>query len=153
MAAGHLAGLAVPVTWAHGDLWPGNVLLNRDGLAVVDWGHFTQRGSPLWDLWFLLYTYASAFPWPDRSVVPPEDAFRRAFLSPGWYSDLATELVRRHLRALGLPEESGELLLLVALLARPPRGEGDDEPVGPTGTDWRELALLSAEPAAAPPTR
>lgn len=27
----------VPTTWCHGDLWPGNVLLDRDVVTVIDW--------------------------------------------------------------------------------------------------------------------
>lgn len=35
----------LPTSWCHGDLWPGNLLLNRSGAVVIDWDN-AIRDSP-----------------------------------------------------------------------------------------------------------
>lgn len=44
-ALGILEESAVPTGWSHGDLWPGNILLEGDDVAkVIDWDNATSSG-------------------------------------------------------------------------------------------------------------
>lgn len=43
----------VPQTPMHGDFLPGNALLQRDELVLVDWEYASEDGSVLYDVWFL----------------------------------------------------------------------------------------------------
>lgn len=146
--AARFDGLELPLTARHGDFWPGNLMIGRSGTRVVDWEHFVPTASPLTDLWFLLISTAHALPGPRRSAVDGGQAFSRAFLERGWYSDLVLEVTRQHLPTLGLPVEAAEVLLLVGLLERaePAASDVTLAPVGPAGGDWEAhaRALLSA---------
>jgi O-antigen/teichoic acid export membrane protein/aminoglycoside phosphotransferase (APT) family kinase protein len=50
--AERLAGLdgGVPTSWCHGDLWPGNVLLDRGAVTVIDWDNAAPDGPQGLDL-------------------------------------------------------------------------------------------------------
>jgi len=44
-AIGILEESAMPTGWSHGDLWPGNILLEGDDVAkVIDWDNATSSG-------------------------------------------------------------------------------------------------------------
>ena len=43
----------MPTGWAHGDLWPGNVLVDRDEVVVIDWDN-AARNAPLGLDWLLM---------------------------------------------------------------------------------------------------
>jgi hypothetical protein len=62
----------LPLVLEHGDLGVWNVLVRLDGRpAVLDWEAGVLRGMPLWDLLYLLRSYAasSARPGADRTAV------------------------------------------------------------------------------------
>jgi hypothetical protein len=51
----------LPVVLEHGDLGVWNVLVRLDGRpAVLDWEAGVPRGMPLWDLLYLLRSYAAS---------------------------------------------------------------------------------------------
>ncbi len=51
-AQAFLAGIsALPIVIEHGDYWPGNILVRRDGkVTVIDWEHARPFGDPLFDI-------------------------------------------------------------------------------------------------------
>lgn len=52
-----LVGHMIGVSWVHGDLWPGNVLVSPDGgtvTGIVDWEFARTAGLPMLDLMHLL---------------------------------------------------------------------------------------------------
>jgi hypothetical protein len=108
--------VTLPATWAHGDLWPGNVVLRRGVAGVVDWGHLRERASPLLDVSFLLHTTAHWAPWRDEPWTTAERAVDRAFAGDGWYARLARAAVASRLHAWGVPVEVAPALVLATLL-------------------------------------
>lgn len=139
-SASRLQGLTIPETGGHGDLWPGNLLLARGQVGVVDWEHYEEATNPLRDLVFLLLTTAYSFPWQGRRWIAPALAFERAFLSSGWYGDLVLDVTRKHLRDLDVPASAGELLLFLTAADYVLRESDAGAPVGPPGADWDALS-------------
>ncbi len=45
--------VGTPTGWAHGDLWPGNVLVDRHEAAIIDWEN-SARNAPLGIDWLLI---------------------------------------------------------------------------------------------------
>lgn len=130
--------LLLPRVWAHGDLWPGNLLRSHGEIGVIDWSHFTEDALPIGDLAFLLFTWAHAMPWRARSWSTPEQAFERTFIESGWYRELAEELIAAHLAALEIPADMADALLVLDLHRR--ATSHLEAPVGPEA-DWRGLLL------------
>jgi aminoglycoside phosphotransferase (APT) family kinase protein len=108
----------VPSTWAHGDYWPGNVVLGAT-TGVVDWGHLRTGASPLLDLCSLLHTTAHFAPWPGEPWTSPERAVDRAFAGRGAYARLARSTIARRLRDWGVAADLTPVLVLLALLEEP----------------------------------
>lgn len=66
---------------AHGDYWPGNLLLDGAGLGgVVDWEHYRPTASRFIDLFHFPLTYGLSFPWKRYRFAAPERAFAATFL-------------------------------------------------------------------------
>lgn len=80
---------------AHGDFWPGNVLMDGSGaVSVIDWEHFDASAPFHTDLFHYPLTYALRYPWKRYTRLPPEDAFRRAFLERNHLSRAITRYLR-----------------------------------------------------------
>lgn len=132
---------ALPTGWCHGDLWPANVVLDRDGAAVIDWENAVP-GAPLGLDWLLIAglrevtantdTMAGAFVrMIDGSLPVTQDVAGRPFTEWGHEQRVALVVAAfvHYLRNRSLHDMGGELL----------RGELDVL-----------LAALSAGPSAAP---
>lgn len=107
---------AVPRTVVHGDLWFGNLLLDRGRIAgVVDWEASSARGEPLRDVarFVVMYAlYLDARTRPGRRVRGL-DGLRAgdwgagvvfAVDGSGWFPELFRGFVREALDRLGAPQ-------------------------------------------------
>lgn len=142
-AADRHAGLRVPLVFAHGDYWPGNVLLDREEIGVVDWEGAASGRSPVDDLFFFLLTYALCVPGPRWRIPEPSEAVGAVLRTGGRFSTLARAEVRSFLAASGLPASSAHLLGALFLFeqaraARPLRA------ADPRRGDWSEVLRVYA---------
>jgi hypothetical protein len=80
-AAQWLAAFHAATGAAHGDFWPGNVLLEGNRvIGVVDWEHYRPQASPYVDLFHFALTYGLNFPWKYYRYAAPEQAFAATFV-------------------------------------------------------------------------
>jgi hypothetical protein len=110
-----LGDLAVPVRPLHGDMGPSNCFVHRGRMRVIDWEGEVVQGPPLAEVMLFLNHYARAIPGPNAQMPDPRDSFREAFLGQGWLRELTWDTWRTQLRALGLPEEAAEYLLVTTM--------------------------------------
>ncbi|GAA1467363.1 aminoglycoside phosphotransferase family protein [Nocardiopsis exhalans] len=141
-----LGALTVPVRPLHGDLAPSNCFVHRGRVRVVDWEGEVAQGPPLAEVLVFLNHYARAIPGPDSRLRDPQERFLEAFSGQGWLNDLTWDTWRRQLRALGLPEEAAEYLL-VATLADLAAGQAPTAHAKRSGSrhNWSGLLALYAE--------
>ena len=95
-----VAGSELPFSWAHGDFWPGNLLIDPEGGAirgVVDWDRASADQIPLHDLLHMLaYTHKMQ----RRSELGQEIV---AYLLPAAFDKYERSLVKEALEQLDLP--------------------------------------------------
>lgn len=128
-------GVRLPRVIAHGDLWPGNVLVDRAGhVGVVDWETADPDADPYDDLLFFLLTFVRATLSSDAALA---DAVHAGLLGG---SPWRTELVWRHiLRVLDRDQVPRELAAPLILLFLAKRVVGHRERARrnlPTSTEW-----------------
>jgi hypothetical protein len=93
----------VPLGWAHGDFWPGNLLARGDRLlGVLDWDAASPSALPLLDLLHLL-----ALADPRLRRLPHGDRCRRALWPLARAGGDAR--VRGHCAAVGVPHDPATL--------------------------------------------
>jgi Phosphotransferase enzyme family len=134
-----LAG--IPTVPAHGDFWAQNVLLGRNGAAVVDWGTF-HYGAPVEDL--LNFCISAVFP----SSLPAASA--ADFMWDVFFGDSAIAIrtqaeANRILAVRGLAPDLLRPLFLQFVLTRLGRREFIDNPA------WQVFARRFAEAGAPAP--
>lgn len=141
-----LGVLTVPVRPLHGDLAPSNCFVHRGRVRVVDWEGETAQGPPLAEVLVFLNHYARAIPGPDSRLRDPQERFLEAFSAQGWLRELTWDTWRTQLRALGLPAEAAEYLL-VATLADLATGRAPTAHARRAGSrrNWSGLLALYAE--------
>jgi len=96
-------GALVPV---HGDFEPGNVLLSREGIRILDWGFGRPIGLPGFDLLFLLLRFLTRVAGLSR-LGSTEAEYRRmvedVFWTGSWQRRLVQDALQEHWRQLGFP--------------------------------------------------
>ncbi|MGB6874401.1 MAG: methyltransferase domain-containing protein [Candidatus Acidiferrales bacterium] len=101
-----------PVVIGHGDFWPGNLLLSKNGqelVGVIDWDRTIPRGMPLLDLiHFLLYPKVEL----QRRKLPD---LVGEVLARGRFSDSDQPFVDSYLRQIGLVLTEDELRAFAVL--------------------------------------
>jgi thiamine kinase-like enzyme len=119
-------GLAIPLCSRHGDYWPGNLILHKGQLGVIDWEDFLAVAWPFYDLFLFFTNYTSTYPWDGWRWTRAPAAFARAFLQDNWFSQLITSSVQQYLQRLKIPPASAALFFSLFLLerARPAADEG-----------------------------
>lgn len=108
-------GHPLPLVVRHGDFWPGNWLVTRDGCGVIDWEH-SSVGTGWTDGFMFLVTLTQVFPWTASSAENKLEAFRRAFLQPGALTEAARAYTACLLHAQGLPPEAAHLFFSLFLI-------------------------------------
>jgi aminoglycoside phosphotransferase (APT) family kinase protein len=107
-----LYGSELPFSWAHGDFWPGNLLLRPDSGAIggiVDWDRASGDQIPLYDLLHLLaYTRKMQ----QRSELGEEIV---SYLLPAAFDKHERALVREAMVQLGLPTSAESFRAIVLL--------------------------------------
>lgn len=140
----------VEAVTSHGDLWPGNVLLHRGAVGVVDWEESSPGQLPTDDVIMFLSTYAFMLRRRRSGADDQVRAFAEAWLGSGRIARLCTAALRSFVRARGLGPDELDVLLVQFLADR------CVHPVGPTAEQWREMlrayvagrpAILDAPPA------
>lgn len=100
-----IAAAPFPLVGAHNDLTMFNVLVRRNGLAVVDWESAAVERFPLTDLAYAAVDAAAAADrYEDRAM-----AFEDCLSSGGRHVRLVGRLLRRLATAVGATEEAAEL--------------------------------------------
>jgi hypothetical protein len=117
--ARRLEGQRLPLGFVHGDLRPGNVLIHRGALRVLDWQFGSLRALPLLDWFeFAFRYYCDAGDLPE--ITGDQDAYRAAFadvfLGAHPYADLLAQETDRCAEALGVPDDAVDLLLAMWLV-------------------------------------
>ncbi len=141
--------LPIPLSASHGDFWARNLILRRRSggrsqamteiSGVVDWEHFSRSAPPFEDLFHFALTYALDYPWSPFARKPPEDAFRRGFLSDNAVSRGIRSAFLGYCDLTGLPFEKLKPLFQLFLLGRSRRQKASrPEP-------WSSLHRLVAE--------
>ncbi len=141
--------LEFPLSASHGDFWARNLLVRpRSGgrpqamteiSGVVDWEHFSRSAPPFEDLFHFALTYALDYPWSPFARKPPEDAFRRGFLSDNAVSRGIRSAFLGYCDLTGLPFEKLKPLFQLFLLGRSRRQEASRR------VPWSSLHRLVAE--------
>lgn len=124
MLGARFATLRLPLTRAHGDLGPSNIVLPPGGrrrrqaprLGVIDWEGAAVQASALNDVLMFLHHYARATLAPRRGLVQRNEVAAVAFLGDGilareTWSRWEAEVARR-----SVPVEVARYLLFVVLL-------------------------------------
>jgi len=107
-----IAGHELPFSWTHGDLWPGNLLIQPAVGAIggiVDWDRASADQIPLHDLLHLL-AYMRKL--QRRSELGDEIV---SYLLPAAFDKYARSLVKEAIERLALPT-SGEFFQAITLL-------------------------------------
>jgi hypothetical protein len=102
-AARWLAAFHAATGAAHGDFWPGNVLLAGNSvIGVVDWEHYRPQASPYIDLFHFPLTYGLSFPWKRYRYAAPEQAFAATFVEDNPVSRAVRAYLQDYASATGI---------------------------------------------------
>lgn len=112
----HLAafrGRTVPAVALHGDLWPGNIFIDRDRLRVIDWEAYRQHDASYHDIYTLLSSFVviSGPPAPE-----PAASLAATFYADTWFARLVRGELERYREAIGLDPELAALMLPLYLV-------------------------------------
>lgn len=123
--ADRFCGLNLPLVNAHGDFWPGNILLKEGHniCGVLDWEAFHPARPSFYDLFLFLTTFALGQIWVDKKRA---ERFRRGFLDDTWLSRLLAGAAASFFESYQLPPAAVPLFYAFFLLemATPSAAEG-----------------------------
>jgi hypothetical protein len=91
-------GIDLPLVGCHGDFWAGNIFLQDNQLAVIDWEDYREGVLPTHDAFLFITTYALSY-WQKTSK---DKAFRQSFLTDNWFAHLLDKVIREYFTALNL---------------------------------------------------
>lgn len=134
------AGRAVPVSACHGDFFPGNVLLGRDRVSVIDWRYFRPRHHRCFDVMTLLSTLRPR----DRAAGGEgggTDDFERLFCRSHWTNAWFRERLGAFFAKNGLDGELFAFLCGTALLEMSIRELSETGAPGGKDAVWRGRLL------------
>lgn len=92
----------LPLTGSHGDFWARNIMIGSDGLSVIDWDSYKDQSPAFHDLFHFAVSYGLSYPWQPGRWADPATAFRSAFLSNSWLSELTRRHFHNYSRVMGL---------------------------------------------------
>ena len=108
-----LEGRDLPLYLYHGDFRPGNILVDGDRIAVLDWQFSRPLAPPLLDWFsfvFRLYSGSVQLPDIDGSLEKYRAAFHEVFFARNWFSELVADYTRAYCKALHVEEAYVPLL-------------------------------------------
>lgn len=108
-----LEGRELPLYLYHGDFRPGNILVDGDRIAVLDWQFTRPFAPPLLDWFsfiFRLYSGSMRLPDIDGSLDAYRIAFNEVFVARNWFSELASHYTYEYCKTLGVDEAYLSLL-------------------------------------------
>lgn len=108
--------LQIPLVASHGDFWPGNVLLGKNSVGVIDWESFHRKEMPYYDAFMFITSYAHTYPWAEWKWNSKLQAFKTSFLLDNWFSQIVIRRIHEYLQALGIPYASAHLLYSIFLI-------------------------------------
>lgn len=100
-----LARLPLPLVFKHGDFQPGNILVDGDTIAVIDWEFGQARTLPLLDIFgFLARTHARWYGLEemDGDLEDYLAGFEETFFAGGSFAAIAADYIARACMALGI---------------------------------------------------
>jgi hypothetical protein len=125
--------IAIPL---HGDVWPGNIFVARDGLRVIDWDGFRDRDASYHDIHTFLSSFVLAGSPPDDE---PAASFTGTFFGESWFARLVRESAARYAAALELDPDLLALMLPLYLATMSTRREPVNEAAMAMNAKFRGL--------------
>ena len=104
-AALELEGQEMPLYLYHGDFRPGNVLIDTDQVAVLDWQFSRPLAPPLQDWFSFVFRFHSRtldLPDIDGALEAYRSAFRQLFFVRNWLSELVKDYTWAYCHSLGV---------------------------------------------------
>lgn len=107
----------VPLVLQHGDFQPSNILIERNGIACVDWEYSKIEGLPLYDIFYFLAflykgchlheeairSFSSTINNPQRNIrVPSIDDLRMVFFTQTSFSEIYRTTILDYCCQLGM---------------------------------------------------
>lgn len=111
-------GFSFTLTGSHGDLWPGNYLVQDKGVGIIDWESYCSRAVPFIDAFLFITTYGRHYPWGGWKWTSRAESFENTFFRENWFSEIVCQYFREVLSQYFLPQESSHFLYSIFLLNR-----------------------------------
>lgn len=137
------AGERVPAVLCHGDYFSGNVLLDPDGVTVIDWRYFREAYHPCFDPMLFVATLR-----PSRARSGPAGAsgdFRALFFEKHWTNEFVRSLFGTFLAKRGIDGDLFSFLCAMTLLELSVREYAGSLRAGERDAAWRERFLCFME--------
>jgi len=94
------------------DFWPGNIIIDGNGIKIVDWEDFGLTSLPLFDLFHFIVSYILLI---DRFNMDECDKFQRIFFNQSKYSDIIKKAIKRYCIAFNIKGNLDVLFCLYLL--------------------------------------
>lgn len=83
----------------HTDFWPGNILMNKEKLAILDWEDFGLSELPLFDLFHFIVSYFLAM---NLNKKDENETFYKTFFTMSKYRQNIRSYVKKYCRAFSI---------------------------------------------------
>jgi|GEM_PF-2637775 hypothetical protein len=90
-----LSGMELPLMIRHGDFWPANIVLGKDGIGVFDWEFPLEFQLPLFDLFFFFSSIRFPF-----TGVQRESTHFKSFVNIFWGENYCNHSMRKVLQKM-----------------------------------------------------
>jgi aminoglycoside phosphotransferase len=128
---------------AHGDFWPGNLLLDGTHLGgLVDWEHYRPVASRFVDLFHFPLTYGINFPWKRYRFADPMRAFAATFVDDNAVSRAVRAYLHEYATRTGLSASHLDDGFRQFIATRGTMAAGEAGHPGTRGLPWEQFALL-----------
>ena len=136
-------GAKAPVSACHGDLFSGNILLGRDGVAVIDWRYFRSAYHPCFDAMTFVATLSPSPARGARSNV--ENDFQKLLFEKHWTNGFFRSLFGTFLAKRGIDSDLFSLLCAMTLVEMSVREYSATGVAGEKDELWRRRLMCFLE--------